>query len=134
MMSNVITTGFRLAKAASRWSTHEQHKIGAVIMNKRRLIGIGANLIKTHPIYANGDRWFSIHAEMKALISADAPVNGCDIYVYRVTANNELAMARPCDKCLEVLSEVGIKRVYYTTERGYNMEFLKDGKIKKRYL
>jgi deoxycytidylate deaminase len=88
---------------------------------------VGANLVKTHPIYANGDRWLSIHAEIKALISAETSVVGCDIYVYRATANDELAMARPCNECLKVLADAGIKRVYYTTREGYEMETLENG-------
>jgi len=103
-------------------------------MKKRRPISVGANLMKTHPIYADGKRWLSIHAEMKALISAETSVKGCDIYVYRATADGDYGMARPCDECLKVLVEAGIKRIYYTTPQGYEMELLENDEITKRYL
>jgi deoxycytidylate deaminase len=107
--------------------------VGAAIVDKRRPISVGANLLKTHPVYADGKRWFSIHAEMKALISAATDVEGCDIYVYRAKANGWPGMARPCDECLKVLAEAGIRRVYYTTELGYKVESL-DGETEARYL
>lgn len=132
-ITSTIATGFRLARTASKLSTHDQHKVGAAIVKKRRAISVGANLMKTHPIYADGERWFSIHAEMKALISAETSVEGGDIYVYRATAHDELAMARPCDECLKVLAEAGIRRIYYTTEQGYTVENI-NGESKVRHL
>lgn len=121
-----IKRGFRLAKSASLLSNHRQFKVGAAIMRRRRPISVGANVMKTHPVYACSDR-VSIHAEMRAILSAEIPIRGADIYVYRATARDELAMARPCDECLKVLVDVGIKRIYYTTPHGFKMEDIRYG-------
>jgi len=133
-ITSTMETGFRLARSASKLSTHDQFKVGAAIMKKRRPVSVGANLVKTHPVFADGDRWYTIHAEMKALLAAEMPIAWCDIFVYRATARDELAMARPCDECLKVLAEAGIRRVYYTTEDGYDMETLEDGKTETGHL
>ena len=114
---------FRLACAAAKNSDHERLKVGAVIVDKRP-ISVGCNKLKTHPIYANGDDWYSIHAEMSALMNAGQDVTGCSIYVYRETAQGHLAMARPCDACLNALIDAGIKTIHYTTPTGYAKEII----------
>lgn len=108
---------FRLAKSASECS-EAFYPMGAVIVDKRP-ISVGYNKIKTHPEFANGSGWWTIHAEIDALIPTRFDVKGCDIYVYREFANGRLAMAKPCDACLAVLIECGIKNVYFTTDDGY---------------
>lgn len=120
---NITDIGwFRLAKSAAECSDHPTYQMGAVIADKRP-VSVGCNLMKTHPSYAAGEKWYTIHAEMKALISADFDVKGCDIFIYREDAEGNPAMAKPCNECLKVLIEAGIKRVYYTNiDRWYSLE------------
>jgi len=116
----VLKTGyFHLARLAARSSNHKDYHIGAVISNKHP-ISHGHNIVRTHPIFADGKRWYTIHAEMHAILCAETiEIPGCSVYVYRETANGDLALAKPCDECLAVLIEVGIKNIFYTTPDGY---------------
>ncbi len=107
----------RLARSASKMSTHAIYHVGAVIVRKRP-VSVGANLAKSHPVYADGKRWYTIHAEMKALLSANQDVEGCSIFVYREGADGTAALAKPCDNCMQMLVEAGIKTVYFTVYNG----------------
>jgi deoxycytidylate deaminase len=108
---------FRLAKQIAELSDHPTYKMGALI-GKQRPVAIGANMMKSHPVFADGERWYSIHAEMKALVNAKCSVDGHDIYVYREDAEGNPALAKPCDECMAVLIEAGIKNIYFSNAEG----------------
>lgn len=82
---------------------------------------IGLNsYCKTHPIqkrYAqrtgNADRQY-LHAEISAIIQSKG--NGSSIYIARVKANGEVAMAKPCPVCSLALKEANIKNIFYTED------------------
>lgn len=110
---------FDLAKSASLLSTHPKHKMGAVIVNKKP-ISVGCNLYKSHPKYADGQESFSIHAEIKAIMSSPrSKLEGSEIWVYRQDKEGNPAMAKPCLICQKYIIEAGIKKVYFTTEKGF---------------
>lgn len=108
---------FQLAKSAMEMSTHHQFWLGAVIVNKKP-VSVGANLSKTHPIYANMENGvYSIHAEIKAILSCpESKLEGSEMWVYREKSNGSIGTAKPCEHCLPVIIEAGIERVYYTDE------------------
>lgn len=101
---------FRLAYL-ERKESECKIKVGAVIVNSKP-IAVGHNTYRTHPITAK--KW-TTHAEVKALLQAGTASEGHDLYVYRELRNGTPAMARPCDRCLELIIESGIKNIYYTT-------------------
>lgn len=104
---------FRLSRNASLNSNH-RYKVGCVIVVHGRPVSVGWNVIKTHPAYTNEEHP-SIHAEVKAVINSRCDVTGGIAYVYRETKDGNPALSRPCDLCYEVLLEVGIKTVYYSS-------------------
>lgn len=109
------TAFFRIARAYSELS-EMNYKMGAVIVRQRPVAG-GYNINKTHPVFADGERWYTIHAEMSALMKAakyGMPLKGCAIYVYREDAEGNPAQARPCEECMKMLIESGITEIYYT--------------------
>jgi len=111
---------FKLARSVSDLSTHHQFRIGAVIANKKPIV-FGANLAKTHPLYANElNGVYSIHAEVKAVLNAlnrNCDIRGADIWVYREKADGSVGTAKPCKHCMAVLIESGIRRIYYSDEK-----------------
>jgi len=50
------------------------------------------------------------------------PIRGATIYVVRINKKGGLALARPCDNCMEELSRQQVKRVIYSVPKGYVME------------
>jgi deoxycytidylate deaminase len=122
---NLLNIGyFRLARSLSLQSLHRV-QVGAVVA-KSKPISASCNIIKTHPKYANpyGSYIGSLHAEIRAIILSGQSLKGASIFVYRELKSGVPALARPCNLCMTVIEESGIKKVYYTTNKYpyYRME------------
>ena len=105
---------FEIAKRLSKKSTY-CHQLGAVIVKKNRIVGLGFNNPKkTHPRSTN--LFKTVHAELAAVLSAGEEVYGADIYIYREHKSGLPANSKPCKFCQKLLEEVGIKNVHYTDE------------------
>jgi dCMP deaminase len=112
------TKFFDLAKRLSKFSEHHQHKLGAIITDKNRVVGLGFNKSKTNP--KSPHKYKSHHAEFDAILNSERyDLRGCDIYVYRETRLGELAISFPCESCYNLLKSKGIKNVYYTDNGNY---------------
>ena len=111
---------FDLAKKVSKLSNHKHHKIGSVIVRGGKVISVGTNNIKTHP--KSPHPFFSLHAEMAAILLAKQDLKGCDLYVFREIKNGALALSRPCQYCMELITTSGIKEVHYTIAEGHETE------------
>ena len=100
-----------LAKRAAQYSKHRM-RMGAVIVQKNRLVSFGANKCSTHPRSTNA--WRSVHAELDALLNVPPErLNGGTVYVVRLTRTGLLATSRPCMDCQALLSSVGVRYMYY---------------------
>jgi len=91
--------------------------VGAVITNKGRVVSVGRNKNKSHPLFANGSNGiYTIHAEVAAILAAKRKcLRGAKIWVYRETRDGKPALARPCKEvCLPLILECGIKEIIYT--------------------
>ena len=108
-------------------------KIGAVAVFRKTIIAQGRNKDKTHPLQqqyniyrynVNGNHYYpsKIHAEMEIISKIrylDINFSEVEIYVYRETKSGKRAMVRPCAACTKALKDLGIKKVFYTTNDGY---------------
>jgi deoxycytidylate deaminase len=129
---------FTFAKSISKFSDFYGDKtskhVGCVIVYKNKVIAVGWNTSKEHPLQKeyNRQRDFnvdfcknSLHAEIYALIRcnyADVEWSKASIFIYRELASGIVAMARPCMACTKAIRDRGIKTVFYTTENGYAKE------------
>lgn len=104
---------FGIARKLSLKSDYH-HKIGAVIVKKNRIVGLGFNKpFKTNPNSNNPFK--TIHAELDAILDADQDdLRGSTIYVFREYKDGTLACAKPCQHCQELIKRFEIKRVCYT--------------------
>lgn len=135
-MTKAAMRYFTIAKKASCSSGFDDYKIGAVVVYKGKVISIGRNMVKTHPLQSKYDGYrldpkyipVSTHAETNALskiIERDDIVwSKCSIYIYREVRNGQVAMARPCNSCMQLMKDLGIINVYYTTDMGYAHEVI----------
>jgi deoxycytidylate deaminase len=126
---------FKAAKAMSEMSDHPQYKVGAVVVMNHRIISSGHNSdSKTHPLQKKYNRYrftdegdHKQHAELAALlplIRTRTDLSNAMIFTYREHKNERIAMSRPCPSCLGLIKDLGIKRIFYTTEDGYAYERL----------
>lgn len=114
---------FDLAKKLSIHSEHHQHRLGAVLTKKNRIIGMGFNKNKTHTLSPHPYK--HLHAEISALLaSSREELIGSHAYVYRETKQGILANARPCMSCFNALKEAGVSKIYYTNDAGYHEEVI----------
>lgn len=109
---------FDLAKKMSQFSTHPQFKIGCVIVRGNNILSLSANKLKSHPLAKTP--YNQLHAEIGAILSNDKQtLKGSTAYTYRQHKDGTLAMAKPCIYCQAALVEIGIKRVFFTSDNGY---------------
>ena len=135
-LSKTDRSFFKAAQSVSMLSDH-RCRIGCIIVDKHRIISSGHNSdTKCHPIQADIDtRHFKcfcagkLHAETSAIIpllKTRADFSRATVYTYREHKNGDLAMARPCSRCMELIKRLGITRIKYTTEDGYATEYLEE--------
>lgn len=124
-----VKRNFQKARAASMLSDFPTHKLGAVMMLGNKVLAVGYNITKTHPIQKkyNIERGYNpdvknngqIHAEMMCLINTkylDVDWSKVSLYIYREHKDHSTAIAKPCPACEKAIRERGINQVYYTTE------------------
>lgn len=124
-----IKRNFQKAKAASMLSDFPKHKLGAIMMLGNKVISVGYNTTKTHPVQKkyNVERGYDqnvknngqIHAEMMCLIDTkylDVDWSKVSLYIYREHKDHSTAIAKPCPACERAIRERGITEVYFTTE------------------
>lgn len=115
-----------LAKNASEFSDFPQHKLGAVLIEKNRVVSVGFNSKKENPIqkHLNKLRGYdvekahnSLHAEVYTLLKAkdlDIDWNKTSLFIYRQHKDGRKALAKPCAACSQMIKQLGIKNIYYT--------------------
>lgn len=130
-----ITKAFELAKKASEFSDCKI-KMGCVVMYKNKVISTGYNNSKSHPMQkyynqfrSHNGRVFNpekhdntIHAECMALRSVIRGFKGdfskLGIFVYSEKKNGSTRLSKPCRACQKLLSDYGIKNMYYVNNDG----------------
>jgi tRNA(Arg) A34 adenosine deaminase TadA len=115
---------FRIARDAAEKSENPEHRIGAVVCNKKPL-GVGWNMWeKSNPRVQAllPGRRKRLHAEMHACqgLSISELKGGC-LYVVRLSPAGNVRLAMPCRECLDFLSSRGVRKVYYSTNGAYGV-------------
>ena len=81
-------------------------------------VGFNRNIGIDHVLSHYG-AYYSIHAELDAIRKIPYGFeDACTLYSVR----HNMRLARPCEKCLKVISRTGITRVVFTVEPGYVAE------------
>lgn len=97
-------------------STFDRHRLGAVIVRGHRVLATGHNGLR----YSKQIGKSTLHAEEAAIVkmlqsSRQHQLIGADLYVSRVRPNGSIGLAKPCDRCMDLIKSVGISRIFYTT-------------------
>lgn len=103
-----------IAVLTSLRSKDPHTKVGAVIVKKDHVLGLGYNGEPRHFKYkfdwCSSEKYdYVIHAELNAIANAcsiGANVNGADLYV----------TVSPCHDCMKLIIQHQIKRVFYLEE------------------
>lgn len=105
----------------AKLSKHRRHKVGAIITKGSRILSVGINKVKTHPLQHNTHtkkHGKSIHAELSAILGLSTNQRrGSTIYVARLLADESYGLAKPCSYCMALIEEVEIKKVVWTISK-----------------
>lgn len=116
----------RRASSIALNSNCKRYKLGTIIVNR-----------KTDEIISTGYNHYSktiknavtCHSEIDAIQRIrkypKQKRNELDLYVVRISDNNEMRYAKPCRDCTTAIQSFGIKRIYYSYSE-YNGNFSKD--------
>lgn len=113
-------------------NTNPSEKLAAAIVRNNKIISIGMNSMKSHPLqakYGKNQHAIFLHAEISAIKNALREIDvddfhKCDIYIARIKKEKPFTkkyiwgLARPCAGCERAIAEFGIKRVVYTCDDG----------------
>ena len=116
MKEKFTTAAYAVAMTGNGVGMKSKFRLGAVLVHRNSIVSVGMNSYKTHPLMAARTEWPFLHAEQNAIIRAGLDnCEGLDLYIARVLKNNDLAMSKPCDVCIKLIKDVGIRNVYYST-------------------
>ena len=95
------------------------YKHAAALMSGDTIYSSGANKF-VKEIKLNDQTYYkTMHAEITVFEKLPKKkVRGMDILVIRINKNLALRNSRPCNQCIEKLSKLGIRKVYYSNEEG----------------
>lgn len=113
----------RQAAKQAAGSNHHKFRLGAVVVKSGRVMGNGVNTPKKSP--DTPPQRESVHAEVNALKSVKDP-EGATIYVARLSVHNEMALAKPCEYCIEHLIANGVYRVVFSVAKNIAQSFYLD--------
>ena len=135
---------FKFAREASKRATYTgSHRfspmIGAVAEYKGSIVATASNTNKTSPLQARynvyrfkeSDTLDKAHAETSLIqkirwkFGDSIDWSKVHIYLYREYADGRLGPSRPCPSCMALIRDLGMKKIFYTTEDGYVEEKLK---------
>ena len=114
----------KFIQLAGRWAANssDEFPIGAVLVRGRNLVSTGWNQgCKTHPtqfrMYPQRPGT-GLHAEVHALRALRPyDVAGTDLYVCRLKPTGSYGLAMPCSKCMGVLKDYSVRRVFFSHEK-----------------
>ena len=108
----------------------QQHLAASIVVNNKQLSNSFCNVDRN---FCRGHYVPSLHAEQRAILSyyglkvnynsfkgwyfydQNYKAKKLEVAVVRVFKNGELANARPCRRCLEMMKDLGIKKVHYSS-------------------
>lgn len=111
--------------------------IAATFDERGRIIAIGENTIKTHPMMkkwslkTNLKHKIHLHAEISALVRSYRP--SYSLMVIRLNRKGEFAMAKPCPLCLAAILDARVKHLYYSDQDGDIVSLKYSSKAQKSY-
>lgn len=145
MIPMLHKTDYKFFKKAARVASISDFKkthLGCVAVYNGVAIGAGFNTNKTHPMQKHYNQYRyekietepnnnvddfapKLHAEINCLCQIrhqNVDFSKVKLYIFRSSADKDLALSRPCPSCMAAIKDLGIKHIYYTTDGGFAYE------------
>ena len=105
------------------YTSTERQRHGCVIVKGGRVISVGVNTFRNHPLFVSDpNRNSSYHAEINAMRGVE--VKGATVYVARISRNDSPVLSAPCIFCMHSIMKAGAKRIVWTTNTNEPEEIL----------
>ena len=120
-------------------SKFDVYHLGCVAVLKNRIVAASPNKLKTHPLQKMYDsyREFNCRSELKNMHSLHAEIaclnslryqninyKDIELYIVRIRRDGNFGLARPCVACSQYIKNLGIHKIFYSTNHGYAYEEL----------
>ena len=113
---------FLATSAKLALTSPNRFKMAAIVVKSGRVLGGDVNLNKISPL--TPPRRFSTHAEIRAMkVARRSNPSGSTIFIARVDANEQPALAKPCAWCVEHMLAANINKVVFTVSDDYSSSF-----------
>jgi deoxycytidylate deaminase len=123
-LHKIIEITFALA---GKYQHNKRCRHFSFIFEKQRLLSIGINNPKTHPLnlrynYINKQRdkiseMVGTHSELNAVIKLGLEdCSGFTMVNTRINRNNKLDYSYPCNGCMDMIKKYGFKKIIYSTK------------------
>lgn len=128
---------FEKAAEIAVTSSFDRHRLGCIAVLKNKIIGSSPNMLKTHPVQKEFDKYRNfncesdlknmhcLHAEISCinkLKSLDVNYKDLELYIVRIRRDGNYGLARPCPACFNYILSKGIHNIYYSTNYGFSYE------------
>lgn len=116
-----------LRKLKKKLEEHEpvfRVRIVAAIVKKGKIVAIGKNQTKTHPVaalYGKHEKAIYLHAEVDAINKAKkhlGSLSGTELYVMRMKQDGTIGLSLPCEGCSRCIVDNSIPKVNYSKDNG----------------
>lgn len=114
-----LSAAVAVAMSSPGTGKRDNYRVGAVLFNGKTVYAAKHNQLKTHTKLARYSSFPFLHAESSCILSHGiSNCHGLDLLCVRITAKGKLTMSKPCEACTTLISESGIRRVYYSNWEG----------------
>ncbi len=118
MKVSMLPKPLQVAAFMAEKSTYKQ-RLGACLVKHSKIISYGHNSLRHHK-YSLWYNWPNqYHAETDVILRSNySSLLGSHLFVVRINRLGETRLAKPCNSCMRLIRDHGIKRVTYTTNEG----------------
>lgn len=89
----------------------------SIILHKNRIVAVGTNKFKTHPLAVkHGYLFGEMHSELDAFLKCEKRED-LELWNFRFNRFGQMRMSRPCPKCMPWCIKI-FDRICFTTEHG----------------
>ena len=130
-MDNILTKCTEISYALLKKHGNYRCKHFSFIFQRNRLISIGINNpTKTHPknleigfFNKRGEdisHTVGVHSELSAILKlGEEDCSKFTLVNTRINRNHQLDFSKPCEGCTSLLEQLNLRKIYYSTIKGY---------------
>lgn len=114
----------KLKKALEEHEPVFRVRIVAAIVHKGKIVAVGKNQTKTHPVaalYGKHEEAIYLHAEVDAINKAKkrlGSLSKTELYVMRMKQDGTIGLSLPCEGCSRCIVAHNIPKVTYSNDNG----------------